>query len=114
MEKYAEFVDSLNLTKNTYYDMSHHILSLASEAGEVAGHYSKHMRHMTGSEYSELMDLSFEADSHIVSELGDVLFHLQALCNIYGLSLEDLKDNNMKKLQDRKKRGVLIGNGDNR
>jgi len=50
----------------------------------------------------------------MIKELGDVLFYVAACANFYGSTLEKVANLNMKKLNSRKKRGVLQGSGDNR
>ena len=36
------------------------------------------------------------------------------LCSLYGLELETVMDKNIAKLIDRRNRGVIVGEGDNR
>jgi NTP pyrophosphatase (non-canonical NTP hydrolase) len=50
----------------------------------------------------------------IKAELGDVLWTLTACCHELGLTLEEIAEMNIQKLTDRKARGVIHGNGDNR
>ncbi|RJF88096.1 nucleotide pyrophosphohydrolase [Oleomonas cavernae] len=80
-------------------------LGLASEAGEVAGVVKKWIR--DGAAPPVVAD-------KIAAELGDVCWYLAQLCNATGLDLEAVFAANMKKLQDRKARGVIAGSGDNR
>lgn len=47
-------------------------------------------------------------------ELGDVLWFVAMLAKHSGFTLEDIAEANLAKLADRKKRGVIIGEGDNR
>ena len=77
-------------------------LGLASEAGEVAGAVKKLMR-----------DGVFDQDSFL-EEVGDCLWYLSMIASELGVPLGDLAQGNMDKLQSRKERGVLGGNGDNR
>ena len=49
-----------------------------------------------------------------VKELGDVLWFTALLAKMSGLSLEEVAQLNLDKLADRAKRGVIIGEGDNR
>lgn len=49
-----------------------------------------------------------------IKELGDVLWFVALLATMSGKSLEDVAQMNLEKLADRAKRGVIIGNGDNR
>lgn len=81
-------------------------LGLANEAGEVAGKIKKLLR---GDDP--------EWANHVPAirdELGDVLWYLAVLAEDLGISLEVVAQRNLEKLRDRKARGVLKGNGDNR
>lgn len=50
----------------------------------------------------------------LVKELGDVLWFVAGLASRLGVSLEDVASINLEKLASRKRRGVIVGNGDNR
>lgn len=78
-------------------------LEVSDEAGEVAGKAKKYMRE--GDE-SYLEDME--------AEIGDVLWPLARLADELGLSLGDIAEQNNAKLEDRKQRGQLTGEGDNR
>ena len=47
-------------------------------------------------------------------EISDVLWYCAALCSELGLDMNDVAESNIKKLLDRKNRGVVGGSGDNR
>jgi NTP pyrophosphatase (non-canonical NTP hydrolase) len=47
-------------------------------------------------------------------ELGDVLYYLTSLANLFGYSLKDIENMNREKLTDRVKRNKIHGTGDNR
>jgi len=83
------------------------ILGLVGEAGEVADKYKKVIRDHGGF----LDDVQEEA---LVKEVSDVAWYLARLSDELGITLEDLFSLNFEKLMDRKKRGVLQGNGDDR
>ena len=78
---------------------------LAAEGGEVAGNYAKYCRDDFGIE---------ELTARTEKELGDVMYFTAKLAHELGLSLEEIMFNNRAKLQDRQKRNVLKGDGDNR
>lgn len=81
------------------------VSGLASEVGEVAGVYAKALRDGHGlKETLEKMN----------AELGDVLWFVAQLAAANGTNLTDLMEQNIKKLEDRKHRGVLKGSGDER
>lgn len=77
-------------------------LGLASEAGEVSGKIKKLLRDGR---------LNGEA---LVGEIGDVCWYVARLASALGVTLEDVLQMNYEKLQSRKVRGTLQGNGDNR
>jgi len=79
------------------------VLGLTGEAGEVANKVKKFIRGDS------------ELDKHAVAmELGDCLWYVSDLARNLGFSLEDIALLNLQKLSDRKARGKLAGNGDNR
>ena len=87
------------------YNVSYPALGLAEEAGEVAGKIAKMMR-------DEIpMD---EQKEKIETEMGDVLWMLSALAYDCGLSLQVIAEENIDKLKERKKKGTIKGEGDDR
>ena len=50
----------------------------------------------------------------LVKELGDVLWFVAGMATRLGVSLEDVATINLEKLASRKKRDVIVGEGDNR
>lgn len=78
-------------------------LGLTSEAGEVAGKIKKIIRG----------DSKQDAEGYL-SELSDVLWYLTRLCDNIGITLEDLAEYNIKKLQARLDTDTIKGSGDNR
>lgn len=77
---------------------------LNGEAGEVAEAVFKAFR---GGDIDGLKEKLFY-------ELGDVMWYIASLCNILGISLDDVMSTNIEKLKDRKERGVIHGYGDER
>jgi NTP pyrophosphatase (non-canonical NTP hydrolase) len=81
-------IEVAQLLKNSH-DI-HLVAGLASETGEVCAVFQK-------SSYKNLpVDLQ-----NLAEELGDVLFYTAAIANKYGMTLQELQDNNIKKLRDR-------------
>jgi len=77
-------------------------LGLVSEAGEVAGKIKKLLRD------GEINTCA------MVGEIGDVCWYVARLCDSLNLDIDYILEENYKKLQSRKERGTLQGNGDNR
>lgn len=94
-----------------YPDLGHNFvyptLGLSGESGEVAEKIKKVIRDKGGLIDDEARDL-------IKKELGDVLWYVSQLSTELGLSLDDVAENNIKKIYDRLKRGMISGSGDNR
>ncbi|MBI2049283.1 MAG: nucleoside triphosphate pyrophosphohydrolase family protein [Parcubacteria group bacterium] len=82
-------------------------MGLAGETGELLNKVKKVFRDDKGK-------LSAEKKEEIAAELGDVLWYLSQIATDCGLSLKDVAQGNIKKLQDRKQRGTLHGSGDKR
>lgn len=82
-------------------------LGLTGEAGEVADKVKKVLRD-NGGEFTP------ERRIAIGAELGDVLWYVATLARDLGFTLEDIAAANIAKLESRKRRGVIHGEGDNR
>lgn len=82
------------------------VLALAEEAGEVAGKVAKYVR-KSDTDYNTLREV-------VKLELGDVLYQLSEAARQFGYTLDEIAEGNVAKLMDRKDRGVLVGEGDNR
>jgi NTP pyrophosphatase (non-canonical NTP hydrolase) len=65
------------------------MLGLMNEAGEVGGAFKKEIR-----DHKDNTDL-------IIDEMGDVLWYLTRLCDVYDIKLSELMVNNMDKLFNR-------------
>jgi NTP pyrophosphatase (non-canonical NTP hydrolase) len=97
--------------KTAIYNKEHSIiypaLGLANEAGEVLGKLKKVLRDNNGGYTTEHINA-------IGSEIGDTLWYMAALCRDLGLNMNDIANENLRKLEDRQNRGVLSGSGDTR
>lgn len=82
-------------------------LGLAGEAGEVANKAKKILRDDNGV-------ATLERVVALADELGDVLWYVANLANDLGFNLSEIAEANLEKLEDRKKRGVIKGQGDKR
>lgn len=78
-------------------------LGLTSEAGEVSGKIKKWVRGDG--------DLDKEG---LAKEIGDCAWYLAELATLLDYPLGNILEANLAKLQDRKARGVIQGNGDDR
>jgi len=82
-------------------------LGLCGEAGEVANKIKKIFRDQGGAVTTENVE-------KIEDEMGDVLWYLAALAHDLGTSLDYVANKNIKKLNSRKLRGTIKGDGDTR
>lgn len=82
-------------------------LGLANEAGEVLGKLKKLYRDRGGEVTPEFRD-------RIRSELGDVLWYVAVLADVFDLELSEIAGENLRKLSDRSRRDVIRGSGDDR
>lgn len=113
-EYYKEvYKDMISLTqyqsaasKTAMYKHNHKILypalGLAGEAGEVANKVKKMLR-----------DDNLDKNA-IASEIGDVLWYAAMLSKDLNIELHDVAMKNLEKLYDRKERGTIQGDGDER
>lgn len=83
------------------------VLGLAGESGEVAEKVKKIIRNNDGIIDTDRKEL-------LKKELGDVLWYIAAICYETGLDMDEVAQNNIRKLRDRQKRDLIHGNGDNR
>jgi len=88
---------------NPYYPA----LGLAGEVGEFCNKLKKVMRDDMGV-ISDRKKVDFKA------ELGDILWYVSACCSELDISLDEVAQENIRKLADRQKRGKLKGSGDER
>ena len=84
-------------------DLGHHdqlelssimIAGLAEEAGEVAGLYKRELRNLPKDQLRCTRE-------HYVEELGDVLWYLAGVAYTHGITLEEIWEYNIKKLEER-------------
>lgn len=83
------------------------VLGLTEEAGEIAGKFAKAVREEGGVITPERLQA-------VCFELGDVVWFVAEICTCLGVSFSSILEKNLEKLEDRKSRGVINGNGDNR
>lgn len=71
----------------------HYSSALCGEAGELFDAFKKHC--VYGGPAPDY--------NNVVEELGDMMFFMQGLMNIYGITWEEVREGNMKKLAVRYK-----------
>ncbi|HEY4964032.1 MAG TPA: nucleoside triphosphate pyrophosphohydrolase family protein [Candidatus Saccharimonadales bacterium] len=82
-------------------------MGIVGEAGEVIEKWKKIVAYKEG----KISDADLD---ELAKEIGDVLWYCAVFADSLGINLEDIVQNNLQKLQDRKKRSVIKGKGDNR
>ena len=107
-----EFNDYQQRARQTaIYPQSHVIgypaLGLAGEVGEVAEHVKKMYRDDNGI-------LTPERRAELKKEVGDVLWYIASLCHDIELTMNEVAEANLAKLESRKERGTLHGSGSDR
>jgi len=102
--------------KNTVYpDIGNNFifptLGLVGEAGEIAEKVKKLIRDKN----TNTPDMvSADDKTEIAKELGDVLWYLSQLATEFGIELDTIAALNLDKIQSRRERDQVKGNGDNR
>ena len=92
---------------DTLMDKTIWVMGIAGEAGEVVEKWKKAVAYREGKfDDEQLADFK--------KEIGDVVWYIAVLANSMGWTFEEVMEINVKKLADRKKRGVIKGAGDNR
>ena len=104
-------------------NFSYMMLNLVGEVGEFAGKVAKAIRkgqvkmkpngntcHVISAKMEDVIDYN----DALKNEAGDILWQLSGLCSVMGWRLEEIAQQNLNKLADRKSRQVIDGSGDNR
>ncbi len=88
-------------------NISYPVLGLAGEAGEICNKVKKIFRDAGGI-------ITNEKREDLSTEVGDVLWYVAALCQELNIEMDDVAQYNLKKLNKRKEKGTLKGEGDDR
>lgn len=88
-------------------DFVYPALGVAGEAGEVLENVKKVIR-------DDGRKITKERKDSLKKEMGDLLWYLAQLATEFNIDLNDVAEENLRKLLSRKERGVLHGDGDNR
>jgi len=86
-------------------------LGLVGEAGEYADKVKKHWRN---TQSMSACNMTMTQKIEFAKELGDVLWYLAVSAKELGFSFQDIAQMNISKLLDRRARGVIKSEGDNR
>lgn len=81
------------------------VFGLLEEAGEVAGVFKRLLR-------GDIQEV--EAMARLHKELGDVLWYVARVAADNSWTLSDIAQTNIDKLESRKLRNLILGDGDNR
>jgi NTP pyrophosphatase (non-canonical NTP hydrolase) len=95
---------AMGVRKGNAWQKQYPIVGFPGEVGELLSVYAKAGRDGEKDNHKEM----------IFKELGDCLWFIAAIAKDEGFALSDVAKGNIDKLQDRVKRGVLGGSGDNR
>jgi NTP pyrophosphatase (non-canonical NTP hydrolase) len=82
-------------------------LGLGGEVGEVLEIVKKTERDAAGV-------LNEERKTHLIKELGDVLWYISAIATDLNIEFNEVAQTNIDKLAKRKENNTLNGSGDNR
>ena len=86
----------------------------AGEAGEFCEKLGKLMRNQGSIDALSRENMSEEFRLAVAHELGDRLWYIAGAAFELGFKLSEIAELNRDKLSDRKTRGVIDGEGDNR
>lgn len=103
--KLSEYQRDSMTFRLTTSNSNYAFLNLAGEVGEVLSLEAKFIR-----DSGDIADYL----NNLEKELGDVLWHLAAIADDHDLCLDRIARLNISKLESRKARNTIKGNGDNR
>lgn len=106
-KEYHEFAQKTAIYPNRGHNFVYPVLGLAGEAGEVAEKIKKILRDKNST-------LDKDSAVEIIKEPGGVLWYISAMAYELGFDMEDVAEANVKKLQSRRERNQIHGDGDNR
>lgn len=94
--EFAAYVNSLEASEDVLIESKtlrsvHAVLGMAGETGEIVDHIKK-----------VFVYKGFAFDRvHVVEELGDLFHYMTRLMNIHGITLDEVRDANVRKLRAR-------------
>lgn len=98
------------------------LFMLAEEVGELNGKFAKAIRakkiYFKDNELFFREGISEEDKEEFLrltkKEVGDILWGIAGICSVMSWTLDDVGVGNIDKLSDRFRRGVIVGEGDER
>ncbi len=114
-KKYQEIIEKTAIFPKSI-GVAYCAMGLAGEAGEVADKIKKLYRDKELFKLDEVgKTILFEENKRdIAKELGDVIWYITALANLFDLTLDEIMEMNYNKLMKRRETNTLHGSGDNR
>lgn len=106
MDEYQQKALTTNINQGTHLFFDR-MFGLVGEAGEMADKVKKWIR-------DDKADWQKLDKDKMATELGDVLWYVATLADTLGFTLDEVAQQNVTKLQDRKVRAKLSGTGDTR
>lgn len=104
-DEYQKRAKTTAIYPDVGFNIVYPTLGLNGEAGEIAEKVKKYIR--DGGHFLSLSEL-------LLPEIGDALWYIAALCSELDISMNDVAENNLAKLQSRVDRNKLHGSGDDR
>ena len=103
----AIYVESVPAISQEEARIVYTMFGLMGELGELAEKTKKALRGGTPL-------AAIKGDQRFKKELGDIAWYFSETCTELGFSVNEVLEHNVAKLADRKDRGVLHGEGDDR
>lgn len=94
------------------FNLLYPALGLVGEAGEAADKIKKFYRNSWG--LMAGVSMTVDQRRELAKEIGDVLWYIAALGYELGIPMGEMARMNIEKLTDRRNRGVINSEGDNR
>jgi NTP pyrophosphatase (non-canonical NTP hydrolase) len=102
--------------KGSFRGLCYILFKLAGESGEVLEKMGKMLRGDEGEDYWDTDPKTWpqEIKDKFKKETGDVLWYLAGAAQELDMTLQEIAETNLEKLQSRQERGVTYGSGDER
>jgi NTP pyrophosphatase (non-canonical NTP hydrolase) len=110
-DDYQVLALSTAVYQNVGENLVYPAMGLAGETGEYVDKVKKNWRNR-GS--MSAANLSYEEKKEFIKELGDILWYIAASARELNCDLSDVAVQSIAKLADRRARGVIKSEGDNR